>query len=219
MIMKTVRAQVGNINMYTNMYVVADENTKEGVLIDAGGGIDKIVNFIEKMQIRLKYIILTHCHADHVAGLRALRKEYPRVPIVINAEDAYGLADASINMCEFLGLENNFLNADITVKEGDVLKFGNLEALIIHTPGHTAGSMSILIKDALFTGDTLFKGTYGRTDLKTGSERDILWSIRDKLLELPEDTIVYPGHGATTIIRDEKKFYHPSGTSFFGRVT
>lgn len=207
MIMKTIRAQVGNTDMFTNMYVVADENSKEGVLIDAGGGADKIINFIENMQIKLKYIILTHCHVDHVAALRALKKEYPRVPIVINAEDAYGLADASINMCELLGVENNFLNADMTVKEGDVLKFGNLEALIIHTPGHTAGSMSILIKDALFSGDTLFKGTRGRTDLKTGSEREILWSIKDKLLELPEDTIVYPGHGATTIIKDEKYLY------------
>ena len=129
MIMKTIRAQVGNTDMFTNMYVVADENSKEGVLIDAGGGADKIINFIENMQIKLKYIILTHCHVDHVAALRALKKEYPRVPIVINAEDAYGLADASINMCELLGVENNFLNADMTVKEGDVLKFGNLEAL------------------------------------------------------------------------------------------
>ena len=207
MIMKTIRAQVGNTDMFTNMYVIADETSKEGVLIDAGGGADKIINFIENMQIKLKYIILTHCHVDHVAALRTLKKEYPRVQIVINAEDAYGLADASINMCELLGIENNFLNADITVKEGDVLNFGNLEALIIHTPGHTAGSMSILIKDALFSGDTLFKGTRGRTDLKTGSEREILWSIKDKLLELPEDTIVYPGHGATTIIKDEKYLY------------
>ena len=207
MIMKTIRAQVGNTDMFTNMYVIADENTKEGVLIDAGGGIDKIVNFIENMQIKLKYIILTHCHVDHVAGLRTLKKEYPRAQIIINVEDAEGLADASINMCEYLGVENNFLNADITVKEGDKIQFGDLEALIIHTPGHTAGSMCILIKDALFSGDTLFKGTRGRTDLKTGSEREILWSIKDKLLELPENTIVYPGHGATTIIKDEKSLY------------
>ena len=207
MIMKTIRAQVGETDMFSNMYIIADETTKEGILIDAGGGVDKIVNFVENMQIKLKYIILTHCHVDHVAGLRKLRHEYPRIPIVINVEDAEGLSDASINMCELLGIENNFLNADITVKEGDVLKFGNLEALIIHTPGHTAGSMCILVKDALFSGDTLFKGTRGRTDLKTGSEREILWSIKDKLLELPEDTIVYPGHGAITIIKDEKIWY------------
>lgn len=207
MIMKTFRAQVGNTSMFTNMYLIADENTKEAVLIDAGAGIDKIINFIENAQIKLKYIILTHCHVDHIAGLRALKKEYPRAKIVINEEDKEGLVDESINMCELLGVESNFLNADMTVKEGDVLEFGKLQAYIIHTPGHTAGSMCILIKDALFSGDTLFKGTRGRTDLKTGSEREILWSIKDKLLKLPEDTIVYPGHGATTIIRDEIMFY------------
>ncbi len=207
MIMKTIRAQVGDTDMFSNMYIVADENTKEGILIDAGGGVDKVVNIVEKLQIKLKYIILTHCHVDHIAGLRKLRYEYPRVPIVINIEDFDGMSDSTINMCDMLGIENNFLNADITVKEGDVIEFGNLQALIIHTPGHTAGSMCILVKDALFSGDTMFKGTRGRTDLKTGSEREILWSIKDKLLELPDDTIVYPGHGATTIIKDERIWY------------
>lgn len=207
MIMKTFRARVGIADMYTNMYVVADEKSKEGILIDAGAGIDKIINYIDNMGIKLKYIILTHCHVDHIAGLRELRKEYPRTPVVINEEDKKGLIDSSVNMCDLLGIENNFLDADLTVKEGDIIKFGDIEAAIIHTPGHTAGSMCILIKDALFTGDTMFKGTYGRTDLKTGSEREIMWSIRDKLLLLPENTIVYPGHGATTIIKDEKKMY------------
>lgn len=207
MILKTFRAQVGEFQTFTNMYVVFDENTKEGILIDAGAGADKIVNYIENMNVKLKYIILTHCHVDHVADLRRIRKEFPRVPIVINEEDAEGLAKADINMCELLGVENNFLDADILVKDGDTLAIGELTAQLIHTPGHTAGSMSILINDALFSGDTLFKGTRGRTDLPTGSEREILWSIKDKLLTLPEDTIVYPGHGSTTIIKDEKEWY------------
>ena len=207
MIMKMFRAQVGNTDMFTNMYVIFDDETKEGILIDAGAGIDKIVNYIENSNIKLKYIVLTHCHVDHVAGLRELRREFPRVPIVINEEDAAGLAKAEINMCELLGVENNFLDADIKVKDGDILTFGNTKAQIIHTPGHTAGSMSILIEDALFSGDTLFKATRGRTDLPTGSEREILWSIKDKLLMLPENTIVYPGHGSTTIIAEEKVWY------------
>lgn len=207
MILKTFRAQVGEFQTFTNMYVVFDENTKEGILIDAGAGADKIVNYIENMNVKLKYIILTHCHVDHVADLRRIRKEFPRVPIVINEEDAEGLAKADINMCELLGVENNFLDADILVKDGDTLAIGELTAQLIHTPGHTAGSMSILINDALFSGDTLFKGTRGRTDLPTGSEREILWSIKDKLLTLPEDTIVYPGHGSTTMIKEEKPLY------------
>ena len=107
----------------------------------------------------------------------------------------------------FLSLPENYIEADILVKEGDVIEFGNLKAEVIHTPGHTAGSMSLLIKDAVFTGDTLFKKVYGRTDLKTSSEREIMWSIKDKLLKLPENTIVYPGHGAITIIREEIENY------------
>lgn len=207
MIMKTFSARIGNTDLYTNMYVVADEKSKEGILIDAGAGIDKIVKFIENAQIKLKYVILTHCHVDHIAGLRDLRREYPRIEIIINEADKTGISDSSINACEILGFDNNFPDADTTVKDGDTVKFGDIEAKIIHTPGHTAGSMCILINDALFSGDTIFKGTRGRTDLKTGSEREILWSIKDKLLVLPENTIVYPGHGATTIIKDEKIWY------------
>lgn len=207
MLLKTFRVMPGNATIYTNMYVVADEETKEGILIDAAGGIDKIYNYVENMNIKLKYVILTHCHGDHIAGLKELRKNYPRIKIVINEDDKAGLTDDTINLCSFLGLPENYVEADILVKDGDILEFGGLKATIIHTPGHTAGSMSILIKDAVFTGDTMFKRVYGRTDLKTGSEREIMWSIKDKLLKLPDNTIVYPGHGAITIIREEKEFY------------
>ena len=207
MLLKTFRVMPGNATIYTNMYVVADEKTKEGILIDAAGGIDKIYNYVENMNIKLKYVILTHCHGDHIAGLKELIKNYPRIKVVINEDDKVGLTDDTINLCSFLGLPENYIEADILVKDGDIIEFGGLKATIIHTPGHTAGSMSILIKDAVFTGDTMFKRVYGRTDLKTGSEREIMWSIKDKLLKLPENTIVYPGHGAITIIREEKEFY------------
>lgn len=207
MLLKTFRVMPGNATIYTNMYVVADEGTKEGILIDAAGGIDKIYNYVENMNIKLRYVILTHCHGDHIAGLRELKRNYPNIKIVINEAEKENIIDDSVNMCTFLGLPENYMQADITVKEGDIIKFGNLEAKIIHTPGHTEGSMSILIEDAVFTGDTMFKRIYGRTDLKTGSEREIMWSIKDKLLKLPDNTIVYPGHGAITIIREEKEFY------------
>lgn len=207
MLLKTFRVMPGNATIYTNMYVVADEGTKEGILIDAAGGIDKIYNYVENMNIKLRYVILTHCHGDHIAGLRELKRNYPNIKIVINEAEKENIIDDSVNMCTFLGLPENYMQADITVKEGDTIKFGNLEAKIIHTPGHTEGSMSILIEDAVFTGDTMFKRIYGRTDLKTGSEREIMWSIKDKLLKLPDNTIVYPGHGAITIIREEKEFY------------
>lgn len=137
MIMKTFRAKVGNMDAFTNMYVIADEVTKEGIIIDPAAGIDKIVNYIENMGIKLKYIMLTHCHADHIAGLRAMRREYPRVPIVLNEDDKEGMIDESINMSDYIGIENNFPDADILVKDGDVIEFGDLKANIIHTPGHT----------------------------------------------------------------------------------
>ncbi len=207
MIMKSFCAEVENTGLYTNMYVVSDENTKDGILIDAGAGIEEIAKYIDLNNIKLKYVVLTHCHADHIAGLRKLRKEYPRVDIVINEADEEGITNSNINASEFMGLENNFPDANILVKDGDVIEFGNQKAHVIHTPGHTAGSMCLLIEDALFSGDTLFKGTYGRTDLETGSEREIMWSIKDKLLALPENTIVYPGHGKITVIREEKRFY------------
>lgn len=207
MILKTFRAMPGSATSYTNMYIVADEETKEGILIDVAGAIDKIYNYIENMNLKLKYVILTHCHGDHIAGLRELKKNYPNIKIVINEDEKEGLVDDTINLCSFLSLPENYIEADILVKEGDVLEFGNLKAQIIHTPGHTCGSMSILINDAVFTGDTLFKEVYGRTDLKTGSQREIMWSIKDKLLKLSDNTIVYPGHGAITIIREEKEHY------------
>ena len=159
------------------------------------------------MNINLKYVVLTHCHGDHIAGLKELKRNYPRIKIVINEDEKDALLDDEVTLCTYLSLPENYIEADIVVKEGDVIEFGNIKAQIIHTPGHTAGSMSILINDAVFTGDTLFKRVCGRTDLKTSSEREIMWSIKDKLLKLPENTIVYPGHGAITIIREEKENY------------
>ena len=206
MLLKMFRHVVGNMDMFTNIYVVADEKTKEGIVIDPGGAADKVYNYIENMQIILKYIVLTHCHADHMAGIKNLKAYYPRVQVLIHEADKNGLVDDSINMCELVGVPSNFIEADIVLKDGDTIKFGNLNAKIISTPGHTAGSISILINDALFTGDTLFKRMHGRTDLKTGSSEDMIASIK-KLVAYPDNTIVYPGHGAITILKEEREFY------------
>ena len=214
MLLKMFREIVAEMDIYTNVYVVADEQTKEGIVIDPGGAVDKVYNYIENMQIKLKYIILTHCHADHIAGLKLLHNYYPNAKILIHEEDREGLTDSSINMCELVGVPDNFIEADISLKDGDKIKFGELKGEVIHTPGHTGGSISLLINDALFTGDTIFKRMYGRTDLKTGSEVEIQYSIR-KLLSLPEDTIMYPGHGAITIIREEREHYEFIGEGMY----
>lgn len=202
MLLKTFKGLVGSMSTYTNTYIVYDEKTNEGILIDVADNVDKIYNFIENSQISLKYIVLTHCHGDHTLGIKELKNLYPKVKIIIHEYDAQGLTNDEINRCSYIGREPNFTEADIVVKDGDVLEIGDTKAKIIHTPGHTKGSISILIKDALFSGDTLFKDTYGRTDLPTSSAMEIRESLR-KLFKLPENTIVYPGHGITTIIGDE----------------
>ena len=214
MLLKMFRELVGEMDIYTNVYVVADEKTREGIVIDPGGAIGKVYNYIENMNIQLKYILHTHCHADHTAGLKALHQYYPKAKIAIHEADRKGLTDSSISMSESVCVPTNFEEADIILKEGDVVAFGNLKAEIIHTPGHTAGSISILINDALFTGDTLFKRMYGRTDLPTGSDEDIQFSIR-KLLSYPDNTIVYPGHGAISIIREEREHYEFSDNGIY----
>lgn len=203
MLLKSFKGVVGELETYTNTYVVYDEESKEGIIIDVADNADKLYNYIENLQIKLKYVVLTHCHADHTAGLKELKKYYPNVKIIIHEYDNHGLTDDTINMCSYIGTEPNFISADIVAKDGNEIKFGQTAAKIIHTPGHTAGSVSLLIEDALFSGDTMFRGTYGRTDLPTGNEFDMRKSL-SKLLKLDDNVIVYPGHGATTMICDEK---------------
>lgn len=203
MLLKSFKNIVGELDTFTNSYIVYDENSKEGIVIDLADNADKLYNYIENLQINLKYIVLTHCHADHTAGLKGMKKYYPNVKVLIHEYDNHGLTDDAINMCSYIMTEPNFVSADIVLKDGDEIKFGNLVAKVIHTPGHTAGSISLLIDDALFSGDTMFKGTYGRTDLPTGNDFDMQKSLR-KLLKLDDEIIVYPGHGATTMICDEK---------------
>ena len=204
MLLKSFKGLVGSMSTYTNNYLVYDEKTNEGMLIDIAGNVDKVYNFVENSQIMVKYIVLTHCHGDHTLGIKELKNLYPNAKIIIHESDALGLTNDEVNRCSYIGREPNFTEADIIAKDGDVLNIGNVEAKIIHTPGHTKGSISILVGDALFSGDTMFKGTVGRTDLPTSSSYDMRQSIK-KLLELPESTIVYPGHGISTIIGEEKE--------------
>ncbi len=203
MLLKSFKGMVGELGMFTNTYIVYDEKSKEGIIIDVANNADKMCNYIENLEIKPKYIILTHCHADHTSGLKDIKNYYPNIKIIIHEFDSHGLTDDSINMCSYISAEPNFITADIVAKDNDEIKFGDLIAKIIHTPGHTAGSISILVEDAIFSGDTLFKGIYGRTDLPTGNEFDMQKSLK-KLLELNEDIIVYPGHGISTMISDEK---------------
>lgn len=192
----------------TNCYVVFDEETKEVMVIDPAGDVEKIIEIIDILHGKLKYIYLTHCHGDHISGVTEL-KEKMGGKIIIHRNDAIGLNDKNINLTQIIDMPEVELEADSRVDDEDLLHIGNLEFKVIHTPGHTCGSSSLYCDEErlLFSGDTLFRGTWGRTDLPTSDFMSIIDSITNKLMTLPDDTIVYPGHGKSTMIGEEKNIY------------
>ena len=192
----------------TNCYIVFDEDSKETMVIDPAGDVDKIVELINILGGKLKYIYLTHCHGDHILGVTELKNKCGG-KILIHREDSEGLNDAGINLTPYIIEKTIELEADSRIDDNDLIHLGNLEFRVIHTPGHTKGGTSLYCEKEglLFSGDTLFRGTWGRTDCPTGSLEDIMDSIVNKLMKLPDDTICYPGHGLSTKIRDEKPIY------------
>lgn len=193
----------------TNCYIVEDEESKETMVIDPGGEADKIIDMLDTLGIdKLKYIYLTHCHGDHFGAILEVKAKKGG-KVLIHRDDAEGLYNPAISLTYYIGMDDIELEADSRVDEGDIIHLGNLEFKVIHTPGHTKGGTCLYCKEEglLFSGDTLFKGTWGRTDLPTSSFPDIIASITNKLTILPDDTIVYPGHGRMTTIREEEPIY------------
>lgn len=179
----------------TNCYIILDEESKETMVIDPAGDCDKIVDMLEILKAKLKYIYLTHCHGDHIGAVTELKNRCGG-RILIHRLDSEGLNDKTINLSGVVDLPEIELEADSRVDDGDLLHLGNLEFKVIHTPGHTRGGSSLYCEKekCLFSGDTLFRGTWGRTDLPTSSREEIMDSIVNKLMKLPDETIVYPGH-------------------------
>ena len=193
----------------TNCYIVFDQESKETMVVDPAGDVDRIIEMINILQGNLKYIFLTHCHGDHIAGVKELREKMCG-KVLIHRLDAEGLNNKEINLTEFMdGLPEIEIDADSRLDDGDLIHLGNLEFKVIHTPGHTKGGCSLYLESEklLFSGDTLFRGTWGRTDVPTGDFEAIIKSITKKLMILPDETIVYPGHGKSTMIREEKPIY------------
>lgn len=207
MILKELKIQTW-VKDETNCYIILDEDSKEIMVIDPAGDVDKISEMINILKGNLKYIYLTHCHGDHIAGVGEL-KEKCGGKILIHRFDSEGLNDVNINLSAIIDLAPIELEADSRIDDNDLIHLGNLEFKVIHTPGHTKGSSSLYCEkeECVFSGDTLFRGTWGRTDVPTGSIEDIMDSITYKLLKLPDNTIVYPGHGKATMIKEEKPIY------------
>ncbi|NLV75703.1 MAG: MBL fold metallo-hydrolase [Tissierellia bacterium] len=199
--MKVVRIPAG---IYAaNCYLVYSEKDNEGIVIDPGGDVDDIIAKIEELGLKIKYIILTHGHGDHIAGVGEI-KEYTNAPVLIHKDDEHLLRDGDNNLSSMMAMGRVELSADMIVEDGDEIFFGDLKAKIIHTPGHTPGGISIKIEDSIFTGDTLFAGSIGRTDFPGGSFEKIIDSIKNKIIIYPDDTKIYPGHGPSSTIKAEK---------------
>lgn len=186
-----------------NCYIVADEESKEAIVIDPGGDADVILEIIEDKGLSVKYVILTHGHSDHIGGVKDI-KDATDVIIAIHEKDCEMLTSPQKNLSLYVGLGFTQPTADIKLKGDEKLKIGELPVEILHTPGHTPGGICIKIKDIVFTGDTLFAGSVGRTDFPGGSYEELINSIESKLLPLGDHIKIYPGHGEASTLGREK---------------
>ena len=189
-----------------NCSVIGDEATHEGMVIDPGDDISKIVGLLQQHKLRVKQIVITHAHIDHVGGAMKLRA-VTGAPILLNEND-YALLKMLDLQAAWLGMAPpDAVEIDQSLAQGDSVRTGSLVATVLHTPGHTEGSICLYFpaEKKLIAGDTLFAGSIGRTDLPGGSMEKILGSLKGKLLELPDDTLVVPGHGSLTTIGDERE--------------
>jgi len=187
-----------------NCSVLADEHTREAIVVDPGDDIATIHAFLEQHHLKLKQIVVTHAHIDHVAGAAHLRR-LTGAPIVMNEADLPLLKMMDVQ-ARWFGIETpEVVPPDILAKQGSTVTFGQQKGTILHTPGHTMGSICLHIPDQnlLLSGDTLFAGTVGRTDLPGGNMDLLLKSIKEQLVNLPETTRIFPGHGRETTLTAE----------------
>lgn len=187
-----------------NTYLVEDETTKKGFIVDPGGYNPQLTKMIRQEGIDIQYIVLTHGHSDHIGGVEQHKEELPGVQVVADAAEVPMLEDPRMNMSSMMGGAVT-VTPDMTVKDGDTLTVGSLELKFLHTPGHSPGGMCIVVGNTVFSGDTLFCGSIGRTDFPGCSFGDLSDSIKEKLYVLPDDTQVFPGHMGPTSIGYEKE--------------
>jgi len=188
-----------------NCYLIADEKTKEGFIVDPGGSEDYIANKIKELKIKPIGILLTHGHADHIGGVIGLKEKF-NIPIYIHEADANYIKNPDLNLSYDLFRKKISFEADELLRDGDKIKMGELTIDVIHTPGHTPGGVCFKVEDALICGDTIFRFSVGRTDLTGGSMDKLIDSILRKIMVLDDNTKLYPGHNAPSKIGEEKKY-------------
>lgn len=193
--------------LWTNCYLVWDDDG-EAFVVDPGGRALEVVDFIKANSLKLNWIILTHGHGDHIGGVSDL-KGLSKNGVAIHEKDAPYLTSARKNFSSFTETPVELADAEKLLRDGDELQVGKMDIKVIHTPGHTLGGISLLVSDAcekvLFSGDTLFARSIGRSDLPGGDEETLLLSLK-KLEQLPDDIGVFPGHGPATTLGEEKRY-------------
>lgn len=189
--------------LQSNCYIFGEVDSGSGIVIDPGGDPELILSEIEQTGLGICAIVNTHAHFDHAGGNRLVRQE-TGAPILVHREDGPSLANLAAQAMFFSLKSENSPPPDRLLEDGDIIKMGNIPLKVLHTPGHTPGGISISGPGVVFSGDVLFAGSVGRTDLPGGSFEKMMSSIRDKLLVLPDDTRVLPGHGPETTIGRER---------------
>lgn len=197
-----VRMEVGKLG--ANCYFIVDTASKEAIIVDPGGSYDEIVEQIEKLAIEVKALVLTHGHCDHIAAAKALKENY-NLDVYIHVADKSMLESNEKSLAKALYLGDVQVENSKELICNVPLRFGEIEIKVLHTPGHTPGSVSIVGEGFVLTGDTLFRQSIGRTDFEGGSYSEIEHSITQVLYKLPDHFLVYPGHGGETTIGFEKK--------------
>ena len=191
----------------TNCYFAMNRETKELFLVDPADHAERISERVDMLQACPKAILLTHGHFDHIGAVRAVADHYG-IPVFIEKEEAPLLEDASLNASLLMMGKAQSVRADRLLSDGETLQIAGFTVQVLHTPGHTAGGACFYLpeEEVLFSGDTLFCGSVGRTDLPTGSMRELRKSLHEVLYRLPDTTMVFPGHGESTDIAFEKKY-------------
>ena len=191
--------------MGANCYLYACQETKKAVIIDPGADGKQIYRWVLEKGVKVDYILITHGHVDHIGAVDELRELLGNVLVGIHTGDAGMLTDGKKNLSSYFGPGLVQKKADILLQDGQELIIGNQRLKVISTPGHSPGGVCFLCPEGLFSGDTLFAGSIGRTDFPGGSLDQLLAGVKQKLLVLPEETRVFPGHGEETSIGEEKR--------------
>ncbi len=201
--MKITKYMTGPLQV--NTYFAYDEETNKGFIVDPGGYDSRITDEVNSLGVDIECIILTHGHGDHIGGVEQFKADFPGAKVIAHELEREMLQDARINSSMEIFMKPITVEADKYVRDRESLKVGNMELTFLLTPGHTKGGMCISVDNVIFTGDTIFRFSIGRTDFYGGDFRTLINSIKDRLFYFPDDTVLLPGHMGASTIGDEKR--------------